>query len=199
MPEPTRSAHVALVGYGDKLRYIIATENMKPGDIIKTSNEITKIAVRANEGDAYPLGSLPVNTIVCCVEVEAGRGGFFARAAGTSCKILRKVGQRVVILHPTKREYSLSQDCMAVVGRVSNVIHNTIHIGSPNNLRRMGYRPRSGLWQRKTGRHGRKIRRPPPCKEFVSKDKLPKPVLKIKLTMDEDVTQCFFNQPRGTY
>lgn len=44
IPEPTRSAHVALVGYADKLRYIIATENMKKGDLITTSNELTRIA-----------------------------------------------------------------------------------------------------------------------------------------------------------
>lgn len=37
-----RSANVALVGTGDKLRYIIATENMKPGDIIKTSRVIPR-------------------------------------------------------------------------------------------------------------------------------------------------------------
>ena len=46
MEEPNRTAHVALVGSGDKLRYIIATENMKPGDIITTSSELTRIAGR---------------------------------------------------------------------------------------------------------------------------------------------------------
>jgi ribosomal protein L2 len=44
MPEPTRTAHVALVGSGSKLRYILATENMKPGDLITTSSELTRIA-----------------------------------------------------------------------------------------------------------------------------------------------------------
>lgn len=44
IPEPNRTAHVALVGTGDKLRYIVATENMKSGDIIKTSSELTRIA-----------------------------------------------------------------------------------------------------------------------------------------------------------
>lgn len=37
-----RSAKVALIGCGDKLRYIIATENMKPGDLIKTSRFIPR-------------------------------------------------------------------------------------------------------------------------------------------------------------
>lgn len=38
-----RTAHVALVGYGDKLKYILATENMKAGDIIRTSMHIPRI------------------------------------------------------------------------------------------------------------------------------------------------------------
>lgn len=39
-----RTAHVALVGGGQHLRYILATENMKAGDIIRTSMHIPKNA-----------------------------------------------------------------------------------------------------------------------------------------------------------
>lgn len=83
-----RSADVALVGYGDKLRYIIATENMKPGDIIKTSRVIPLNPVRANEGDAYPLGALPLGTRVHCIEQTPGFPYHKIRAAGTSGTIL---------------------------------------------------------------------------------------------------------------
>lgn len=38
-----RTAHVALVAYGDRLKYILASENMKPGDIIRTSCHIPRI------------------------------------------------------------------------------------------------------------------------------------------------------------
>lgn len=38
-----RTAKVALIAVGDKLKYILATENMKPGDIIKTSRFIPRI------------------------------------------------------------------------------------------------------------------------------------------------------------
>lgn len=37
-----RTAKIAIVGHGDTLRYIIATENMKPGDIVKTSRAIPR-------------------------------------------------------------------------------------------------------------------------------------------------------------
>jgi len=197
--EPTRTAHVALVGHADKLRYIIATENMKAGDLITTSKELTRIAVRANEGDAWPLGSLPVNTKICCVEIDPGAGGFYARAAGSSCTIVRKLGNRVIVLIPSKRELSLDQTCMAVVGRCSHVNWSSTHIGSPNALRHMGYRPRSGLWQRKTGKHGRKLRRPPPCREIVPKEMMPQKVPITKLTLDEDVWHCYIKPRIGTY
>ncbi|PSN35212.1 hypothetical protein C0J52_16891 [Blattella germanica] len=115
-----RTAKVALIAGGDELKYYLATENMKPGDIIKTSGHIPRIPVRANEGDAYPLGALPMGTLVHCVEHYPGR--------------------------------------------LSNVIHNKIPIGSPNRLRELGYRPRSGWWQRKSGKHGRKIKPLPPVR-----------------------------------
>ena len=54
MEEPNRTAHVALVGSGDKLRYIIATENMKPGDLITTTSELTRIAgIRKNHFECF--------------------------------------------------------------------------------------------------------------------------------------------------
>jgi large subunit ribosomal protein L2 len=181
--EPNRSGHIALVGHNDKLRYILATENMKKGDIITTSSELTRIAVRPNEGDAYPVGSLPIGCTICCVEMTPGRGGYFGRGAGTACKIQRKIGQQVVVLIPSKREISISQNCMAVVGRISNAIHSSIPIGSANRLRHLGYRPRSGLWQRKSGRHGRKIRRPPPLTDFTKPKRVR--LAKTKLTLEE--------------
>lgn len=43
-----RTAKVALVGVGDKLKYILATENMKAGDLIKTSRFIPRIPGEIN-------------------------------------------------------------------------------------------------------------------------------------------------------
>lgn len=159
-----RTAHVALVGVKNELKYILATENMKEGDIIRTSKHIPRIPVRPNEGDAYPVGALPIGTIVNNVERYPDGNNHFIHAAGGYGTILRKFDDRVVVVLPNKREYALLQTCMATVGRLSNVEHNKTPIGSPNNLRDLGYRPRSGLWQRKSGRHGRKIKNTPPLK-----------------------------------
>lgn len=179
--DPLRTAKIALVASGDEKRWILATTNMKEGDLIKTSSKIPRIPVRPNEGDAWPLGALPIGTVVHNVEPYPGTKGYFARAAGTCCQILRKVGGRVIIQIPSKREVSLSEECMAVVGRVSNIEHNKIPIGSAQANRWLGNRPRSGLWHRKDGYCGRKIRPLPPMKEYAKPKKPSSPVYQLTM------------------
>ncbi|KAL1506454.1 hypothetical protein ABEB36_005818 [Hypothenemus hampei] len=164
-----RTAFVALVAYQDKLKYILATENMKPGDLIKTSCHIPRIPVRPNEGDAYPLGALPLGTQVHCIEKYPGIGGFLVHAAGTYATITSKANNRVQLKMPSKKEFSLPEECMCTVGRLSNIEHSSTPIGSAQKNRELGNRPRSGWWQRKTGRFGRKIRKPPPVKVISTK------------------------------
>lgn len=59
------------------------------------------------------------------------------------------------------------ETCMATVGRVSNVDHNKRVIGKAGRNRWLGKRPSSGLWHRKGGWAGRKIRPLPPMKSYV--------------------------------
>lgn len=157
---------------GKHLKYILATENMKAGDIIRTSMHIPRIPVRAQEGDAYPLGALPIGTQVHCVEKYPGIGGFLVHAAGTFATIIRRTpDQRVVIQLPSKREFSLLPNCMGTVGRLSNVEHSSTPVGSAQRNRELGNRPRSGLWQRKSGKHGRKIKPTPPIRVMPASKK----------------------------
>ncbi|XP_058793783.1 large ribosomal subunit protein uL2m [Phymastichus coffea] len=161
-----RTSHLALIGSGKELYYILATINMKEGDIIKTHMGIPRIPVIPNEGDCYTLGALPVGTIVNCVEKYPGLGGFLIHSAGTFGTIIRKEEDRVIVKVPSKKEFSLLNSCMATVGRLSNEMHSKTPIGSPNASRWLGNRPRSGLWHRKTGKHGRKIKPLPPVKQY---------------------------------
>jgi len=161
-----RTSYVALVGDGAELKYILATENMKAGDIIRTHRGIPRNSVTASEGDAYPLGALPNGTLVHCVEKYPGLGGCLIHAAGTVGTIVKREEGRVIVQMPSKKLFSLHETCMATVGRLSNIEHSSIPIGSAEKNRELGNRPRSGLWQRKTGRFGRKIK-PPPRVELV--------------------------------
>lgn len=96
--------------------------------------------------------------------------------------IQRKFDKYVVVLDTKKHELAFDETCMATVGRVSNIEHHNTILGSHQKNRELGNRPRSGLWQRKTGRFGRKIKPIPPMK-IVSKP-IPEENEKLVLTMD---------------
>lgn len=163
-----RSARLALVAGGDQMKYYLATINMKPGDIVRTSSYIPPIPVTPNEGDAYPLGALPEGTLVHNLQKTPASDQRLLHAAGTCGTILKNTKEHVIVKMPSKHEFFLDPKCMACVGRIGNVDHATTHIGSAQKWRQLGFRPRSGLWQRKTGRFGRKIRAP---KKIVCQDK----------------------------
>ncbi|XP_063158667.1 large ribosomal subunit protein uL2m [Candoia aspera] len=166
--DPCRTGHVALVAGGKRKRWIIATENMVAGDIIKTSGKIERMTVSANDGDAYPVGALPLGTLINNLESHPGKGAQYIRAAGTCGVILRKVNGTAIIQLPSKRQMQVLETCMATVGRVSNVEHNQQNLGKAGRNRWLGKRPNSGLWQRKGGWAGRKIKPLPEIKSYVN-------------------------------
>ncbi|KAK3912248.1 39S ribosomal protein L2, mitochondrial [Frankliniella fusca] len=175
--DKNRSAKLALVAGGDKMKYYLATVNMKPGDIVRTSSYIPPIPVTPNEGDAYPVGALPIGTIIHNLQKTPNADNRLLHAAGTFATIIKKNKNQVIIKMPSKHEFIVDPKCMACVGRVGNVDHARTPIGSAQKWRQLGFRPRSGLWQRKTGRFGRKLRAP---KKLVMKDaKQPLPVLNL--------------------
>lgn len=139
------------------------------------------LLVRPSEGDAYPLGALPVGTRVHCVERTPGFTFHQLRAAGMYGTVVRKFDDQVVVMNMKKEEWAFHETCMATVGRVSNIGHQDVILGSHQRNRELGNRPRSGLWQRKTGRFGRKIRPTPPMR-FMSEWPKPPPE-KLSLTM----------------
>ncbi|NXO12429.1 RM02 protein, partial [Oriolus oriolus] len=162
------SADIALVAGGNRKRWIIATENMQPGDSITNSPDIGRMAVSAKEGDAYPLGALPVGTLICNLESHPGKGAQYIRAAGTCGVLLRKVNGTAIVQLPSKRHMQVLETCVATVGRVSNVDHNKRVIGKAGRNRWLGKRPHTGLWHRKGGWAGRKIKPLPPMKSYVN-------------------------------
>ncbi|KER24140.1 hypothetical protein T265_08128 [Opisthorchis viverrini] len=183
-----RTPFLALVASGEVKRWIVATTSMKPGDIIRSHVDIPLIPVSPREGDAYPVGALPVGTSVCLVELYPGEGAIRCRAAGTSASVVRRgkhVGdpdcprpdtlsdvteEHVVLLRDngTRKLMRLLPECMVVVGQVSNNEHSKEKYRKFGEKYWHGIKQRSGLWQRKTGRFGRKIRPIGPPLDFVS-------------------------------
>jgi large subunit ribosomal protein L2 len=114
--DPNRSAFIALIKYTDgELNYILAPQRMKVGDQVIASEKAD-----VKPGNAMPLRSIPVGTIIHNIEIKPLKGGQMARAAGTYAQIVgRDTGYALIRL--TSGEVRMVPDiCMATIGAVSN-------------------------------------------------------------------------------
>lgn len=141
--DPNRSARIAKVAgnMSNKYKLILATEDMKPGDIVTASRGKPVSLAKLVPGDSYPLSTLPLGTMVCSIEKEVGEGGFYARSAGTFATLIRRTDDKAVIKTNSKIEYEVPVDAQAVIGRVSNSNHRNRVIGKAGRSRWLNRRP----------------------------------------------------------
>src|ERR1700731_2189973 len=77
--DPNRTSFIALIKYEDgEQNYILAPQRLSVGDSVVAGEHVD---VKA--GNAMPLASIPVGTIVHNIELKIGKGGQIARSAGT--------------------------------------------------------------------------------------------------------------------
>lgn len=155
--DPLRTPKLALVADQERTRWILASEGVEVGDIICTYSEVPRNPVRAKNGDAHPLGALPVGTDVHHIEAEPGKGAKFCTVAGSSAKVTKRAIDGITIKLPHGDSYKVQRECMAVVGQMSNVGHGDVQLWCPQRKRWLGKRPRSGLRHKKDGYCGRKV------------------------------------------
>jgi large subunit ribosomal protein L2 len=136
--DPNRSARIALLVYADgEKRYIIAPLGLRVGDEL-LSGRNADIRV----GNALPLESMPLGTMVHNIELYPGRGGQMVRAAGTSAQLLAKEGDYVTLRLPSGEMRRVRKECMATIGQVGNVDHGNIKLGKAGRKRWLGRRPK---------------------------------------------------------
>ena len=135
--DPNRSAFIALLQYEDgEKRYILQPAGLKVGDVVVSGKDAD---IKA--GNALPLSSIPVGTIVHNVELYPGRGGQLARAAGNSAQLMAKEGIYALLRRPSGELRNVPASCMATIGQVGNLDHENVKVGKAGRKRHMGWRP----------------------------------------------------------
>jgi large subunit ribosomal protein L2 len=135
--DPNRSAFIALIEYTDgERRYILAPVGLKQGDtVISSKNADIK------PGNALPITSIPVGTVIHNIEMYPGKGAQLVRSAGTQAQLMAREGTMAQIRLPSGEHRLVRSNCMATIGQVGNVSHGNIHIGKAGRKRHMGIRP----------------------------------------------------------
>ena len=135
--DPNRTANIALIDYADgEKRYIIAPKGLEVGMTIEAgANADIKV------GNALPIMSIPVGTMIHNIELRPGKGGELARSAGTSAQILGREGKYVMIRLSSGEQRKVLGTCMATIGEVGNEDASLVRIGKAGRKRHMGIRP----------------------------------------------------------
>ena len=135
--DPNRNANIALINYLDgEKRYIIAPKGLKVGMIIE-NGEGADIKV----GNALPLQSIPVGTVIHCIELNPGSGASLCRSAGTSAQIFGREGKYVLVRLQSGETRKILGNCMATIGVVGNEDYELVNLGKAGRKRHMGIRP----------------------------------------------------------
>ncbi len=135
--DPNRSAHIALVIYGDgERRYIIAPKGLKAGDQVQ-SGERAPIKT----GNCLPLSNIPLGSTIHCLELKPGKGAQLMRSAGTYAQLAAKEGMHAIIRMRSGEMRKVLATCRASIGEVSNSEHSLRSLGKAGASRWRGRRP----------------------------------------------------------
>ena len=135
--DPNRSARIALLVYADGAkRYILAPLGLKVGDSVQSGPDAD---IRV--GNALPLRRIPLGTVIHNTELQPGRGGQMARAAGVSAQLMAREGDYATLRLPSGEMRKVNINCLATIGQVGNTDHSNVTIGKAGRKRWLGRKP----------------------------------------------------------
>lgn len=163
--DPNRTSRIARLHFADgEKRYILSAQDMKVGDTIITSEKAP-----LKPGNRMKLKNIPQGTIVHNIEFFPGQGGKMVRSAGSGANVLASDKGYVQLVMPSSEIRTVSEECYASIGQLSNAEHSSIILGKAGRSRWLGRRPKvrgsvmnpvDHPYGGGEGRQGRGIKRP---------------------------------------
>lgn len=136
--DPNRNSHLASIyeKSTNSFFYILRPKNIKIGDILKSGkNQKNKL------GYSIPLKNIPVGSFIHSISINKFNGAKFTRAAGTFAKIKEKTINRTDIKLSSGKLKTISSECYATIGVVSNEFHFLKQLGKAGRSRWLNRRP----------------------------------------------------------
>jgi len=108
---PGHTAPLALLKNEKEESLVIAAEGIRVGQTISIgeNSEITA-------GNILSLKDIPEGTYVYNLESQPGDGGKFCRASGACARVLGKIGNKIIVELPSKKQREFQGGCRATIG-----------------------------------------------------------------------------------
>jgi large subunit ribosomal protein L2 len=135
--DPNRSARIALLQYTDgERRYILAPDGLRLHESVMSGP-----TAEVRPGNALPLTSMPLGTMIHNIELKPGKGGQLIRSAGSFAQVMGRDEAYVQIRLKSGEMRRILATCMATVGQVGNLDHENVSVGKAGRSRWLGKRP----------------------------------------------------------
>ena len=138
--DPNRNSNIAAI-YDFQLNnffYIIAPQNLKVGDIIKTGK-----TAGIKIGHSLPLFEIPVGCLIHNIALKNNKHSQMSRSAGTFSRIIEKISKTSTKIKTSSGKHKiLSSKCQTTIGAVSNELHFLTQLGKAGHSRWLRKRPK---------------------------------------------------------
>jgi large subunit ribosomal protein L2 len=135
--DPNRTGFIGLAVYKDgEKKYVLLPKNIKPGEVLETSEN-----AEIKQGNRLPLKAIPVGTFVYNVELKPKGGAKIARSAGNFVQVVAKDAGSIDLKMPSSEIRKVKEDCFASIGQVSNEEKRLENYGKAGRSRWRGIRP----------------------------------------------------------
>ena len=135
--DPNRTAYIALLETeAGKKSYVIAPVGVTNGDVLYAGPDAD-----IKPGNSLPIANIPVGTFIHNIELYPGKGAQLVRSAGAAAQLMAKENGVAQVRLPSGEVRIIRLDCIATIGQVGNVEHETIKIGKAGKTRHKGIRP----------------------------------------------------------
>lgn len=135
--DPNRTANLALVVYEDGTKtYILATSNLKVGDVI-----VTSLNAPIKDGNRLPLKNIPIGVPIHAIEFHPGRGAQIVKSAGSAAFMQSVENEQAIVKLPSGEIRIFPSACFATIGQVGNINHMNIKLKKAGDTRHRGIRP----------------------------------------------------------
>ncbi len=135
--DPNRTAYIALLETeAGKRSYVIAPAGVTDGDVLYSGADAD-----IKPGNTLPIANIPVGTFIHNIELYPGKGAQLVRSAGAAAQLMAKENGEAQVRLPSGEVRIIRLDCVATIGQVGNIEHDTIKIGKAGKTRHKGIRP----------------------------------------------------------
>ena len=135
--DPNRTCRIALIQYTDGTKsYILAPVGLEVG-----ASVISTLKADPKPGNAMPLKSVPLGTVIHNIELLPGSGGKVARAAGQQAILSNREAGFGLVKMPSGEIRRFNENCLCTIGQVGNREHMNEVSGKAGRTRWMGVRP----------------------------------------------------------